>query len=196
VKNEEFLEYINGPDLLVFSDPVFHFSPCEYSAQFRDNIIEVVRKYKCFVTIPNDTVPLMLAHYPELKNYLIGMPTKKEFNIPSLDAFYVKRTANILTLYMIPMASAISDKIYIIGADGRKPDEKYFWNHSSSAQYNDLMQTAFKTHPSFFRDRDYRDYYEEHCFSLEKLIEYGESLRKQYISLTPSFIPALKIRQN
>jgi hypothetical protein len=196
VKNAEFLEYIGGPDVLVFADPVFHFSPCEYSALFRDHVISVVRKYGCFVIVQEYTVPLLTKHYPELTNFLIGMPIGKDFNIPSYEKFYVKGFSNILTLYMLPIASAISDEIFIIGADGRNPDEKYFWKHSSSAQYDNLMETVFETHPSFFRDRDYADYYQKHCKNLEKLITYGESFGKNYFSLTESYIPALKKRQN
>lgn len=195
VKNDTFLEYVNGPDLLVFADPVFHFSPCEYSAQFRDHVLDVVRKYGCFVMVPDMAMPLLLAHYPELKSKLIGMPSGRSLNIPSIDKFYVKKSSNILTFLMVPIASAVAKKVFIIGADGREPNEKYFWKHSSSVQYDNLMKTAFETHPSFFRDRDYKDYYETHCKYLEKLISYGESMGIQYYSLTPSYVPALKKRQ-
>lgn len=195
VKNDEFLEYIDGPDVLTFADPVFHFSPSEYSALFRDEVIKVYNKYKPFIIVPEYTVGLLLAHYPELKDRIIGMKHKKgEFNFPTSDKFWIKGSANILTLYMLPIASSISDEINIIGADGRDPNEKYFWKHSSSAQFDDLMQTVFETHPSFFRDRDYKDYYEEHCNFLENLIKFGESKGKKYYSLTGSFIPALKQR--
>ncbi len=196
VKNDEFLEYIGKPDLLVFADPVFHFSPSEYSSLFRDYVLKVFTKYKCFIVIPDKTVPLMLAHYPELNNYIIGMKAKKEkFNFPTVNDFYIRSSANILTLYMLPIASSVSKEINILGADGRDPDEKYFWKHSSLAQFDDLMQTVFETHPSFFRDRDYKDYYRKHCDFLNNLIEYGESKGKKYISLTNSHIPALNKRE-
>ncbi|UGV40300.1 hypothetical protein J7W08_09460 [Methanococcoides orientis] len=195
VKNDTFLEYVNGPDILVFADPVFHFSPCEYSSQFRDHVLDVVRKYGCYVMVPDMAMPLLIAHYPELKSKLIGMPSGRSLNIPSIDKFHVKKSSNILTFLMLPIASAVAKKVFIIGADGREPNEKYFWKHSSSVQYDELMKTAFETHPSFFRDRDYKDYYETHCKYLEKLISYGESMGIQYYSLTSSYVPALKKRQ-
>ena len=89
----------------------------------------------------------------------------------------------------------MTDEINIIGADGRNPDEKYFWQHSQSAQFGNLMNTVFEIHPSFFRDRDYKDYYDEHCNFLNDLIEYGEKQGKKYLSITSSFIPALKKRR-
>jgi len=192
VKNDDFLEYIGGPDILTFADPVFHFSPNEYSALFRDEVLKVYRRYKPYIIVPFNTVSLILAHYPELKDRIIGVQTKQdEFHFPTSDQLWVKSSANILTLYMLPIASSVSKKIYILGADGRNPDEKYFWKHSSSAQFDDLMQTVFETHPSFFRDRDYQDYYEEHCQFLNDLIEFGEQKGKKYLSLVPSYIPVL-----
>ena len=196
VKNDEFLEYIGSPDLLVFADPVFHFSPSEYSAVFRDEVLKVHEKYKPYIIVPFDTVGLLLAHYPQLKDRIIGMKGKKDpFNFPTPQNLWIKSSANILTLYMLPMASSIADEINIIGADGRNPDEKYFWQHSKSAQFGDLMNTVFETQPSFFRDRDYKDYYEEHCNFLNDLIEHGEGKGKKYFSLTKSYIPALKNRE-
>jgi hypothetical protein len=196
VKNDEFLEYIGSPDLVVFADPVFHFSPNKYSAVFRDEILKVYDKYKPHIIVPFDTVGLLLVHYPQLEDRLIGMKVKNDsFNFPTSENLWTKGSSNILTLYMLPVASSITDEVNIIGADGRKPDEKYFWQHSKSVQFGDLMNTVFETHPSFFRDRDYKDYYEEHCVFLNDLIEYGEVKGKKYFSLTNSYIPALRTRK-
>lgn len=196
VKNEAFLNYIGKPDILVFADPVFHFSPCKYSAVFREQMVHVVEKYDCYIATTFESVPLLLRHFPQLENRIIGikMHKRKPINFPSGENLYVKSVNNILTLLMLPVASALTSEIGVIGADGRKPDEKYFWKHSSSVQMDDLMDTAFETHPSFFRDRDYADYYEEHCEYLEKLINFGEARGRKYYSLTASYIPAFQKR--
>jgi|GEM_PF-688577 len=194
VKNKKLLRHIK-PDLLVFADPVFHFSPCEYSRRFREDVMDTIREFGCFCLIPDYTVPLILAHYPELEAKIIGMPSKSSFNFPSNEEFYTRSSSNILTLYMIPVASAISDDIYVLGCDGRQKSETYFWKHNDNTQYGDLMETAFRMHPSFFRDRVYQDYYDEHCEFLRDLIEYGEYLGKSYFSLTKSHIPVLHERE-
>lgn len=196
VKNTDFLDYIEKPDLLVFADPVFHYSPCLYSATFREYMIKVVNKYDCFVATNIESIPLLLHHYPQLETKIIGIKKDKKYPIhfPKSDNLIVKSTHNILTLFMLPIASALCNEIVVLGADGRKPDEKYFWKHSSSVQLDELMQTAFDTHPSFFRDRDYADYYSEHCTYLEKLITFGEKHGKKYYSLTESHIPAFAKR--
>ena len=191
VKNKSLLHHIK-PQLIVFADAVFHFSPCRYSVTFRQMMLEAVQEFQSYIMVPAQYVPLYLAHYPELGNKIIGMPIcDKKYNFPTVNNFYVQRSTNIMTLFMLPVASAVADEIFIIGADGRKPDENYFWQHSSSSQLNNLMQTVFDTHPAFFRDRIYTDYYNEHCRLLENSIKHGESRGKRYYSLTPSYIPVL-----
>jgi hypothetical protein len=196
IKNKEFIKYIGGADLLVFADPVFHFGVSKYGEQFRKDVLDYIRETPSYIVVPEFTVPLLSQHYPEIKKYLIGIPAKNidNYNFPTVKNFYVKGTANILTLFMLPIASSITDKIYIFGADGRQKNETYFWKHSKSAQYKDKMNDAFIVHPSFFRDRDYEDYYETHCKLLETLLKYGEENGKEYYSLTPSYIPSFKKR--
>ena len=206
VKNKTLLRHIK-PHLLTFADPVFHFSPCHYSAEFGRMVLETVEEFQCYVMLPYFNVPLYLAHYPELESKVIGMgmpmhwmpvqwmPTHvKEYNFPTPERFYVRASGSIMTLFMLPVVSSVSKEIFIIGADGRQPDESYFWRHSPSSQFDDLMQTVVDTHPSFFRDRVYTDSYVEHCKFLEALIHYGESLGKRYYTLTPSYIPVLAQR--
>jgi hypothetical protein len=229
VKNKALLEHIK-PQLLVFQDLAFFFGPSRYSAEFRQMMIETVRKFQCYIMVPYHSVPLLLAHYPELESKIIGvqipgivdmsvreiiwmliriskrifnsslpLPTKipghgEEFNFPTPDKLYVRASTNVMTTSMLPVVSSICEEIYIIGADGRKPDESYVWTYNPSSQLGDIMQTIFDTHPSIFRDSVYTDYYKEHCDFFENLLRYGESMEKKYYSLTPSYIPALAKR--
>lgn len=194
VKNDSFIKYMKEIDLITFADPVFHFGPSDYAEIFRKDVLNLLKTSEAYISVPEINVPLMIKHYPELKNRIIGIKSESVWNLPSKKKLYVKNTSNILTLLMIPLASSVADTIFILGADGRNSNEKYFWNHSSSAQYTDYMETVFKAHPSFFRDRVYEDYYKEHCKTLENLIQYGEFLGKVYLSITKSFIPALENR--
>jgi hypothetical protein len=197
VKNKEFLKRVGGADLLTFADPVFHFSYNKYSQVFREEVIETFRRYKCFVAVPIHVFPLFYQHYPELREHLIGMVFHHDagkYNIPSKENFWVRDTANILATLMLPLASVVANEVNIIGADGRKPDEKYFWAHNPTVQFNDLMSTVFEAHPSFFRDRDYKDYYDEHCQHCQKLLSHAEKKGRNFFSLTPSYIPAFTAR--
>lgn len=196
VKNKDFLNYIRKPDILVFADPVFHFGPSEYSAEFRDYVLETMEAYPdLIVCVPKKAKPLLMAHYPIFKGRLVGMDVSSEYHFPDSGELKVRGSSNILTLYMLPIASSLAKEIFVIGADGREKGENYFWKHSKTAQLGNQMNSAFNVHPSFFRDRDYVDYYDEHCEFLEGLISYGENnFSKKYFSLTKSFIPSFKKR--
>jgi len=73
VKNKSLLGYIK-PQLLVFGDPVMHFSPSRYATTFRQAALEAVNEFNCYIMTQEYSVPLYLAHYPELENKIIGMP--------------------------------------------------------------------------------------------------------------------------
>lgn len=195
-KNVEFLEYIESPHIMCFADAVFHFGNSDYAQQFRADVAALFEKYKCFIVLPDTALPLFYYNYPQMRPYLIGIEStyKGRFNIPSENQLWHFNTGNVLSFLMLPIASALVNDIRIFGADGRENNETYFWKHSTTAQYTGLMATAFEEHPSFFRDRDYTDYYDTHCESLRRLIEFGENKNKVYSCITPSFIPALKDR--
>ena len=229
VKNKALLNHIK-PHLLTFGDPMFHFSPCRYAATFRQMALAAVNEFQCYIMTQEYSLPLYLAHYPELESKLIGIPApgvwemslgeiigmvlrrphkmpwftkipghKEEYNFPTPDKLYVRLTGSVLPSFMIPVVSSVCKEIYIIGADGRdpnerKPDETSVWSYSSSSQFGDLMQTAFNTHPSYFRDQPYTFDYKIYCENFEGLLCFGESLGKRYYSLTPSYIPALAKR--
>jgi len=196
VRNTDFIDYIDGADLLVFADPVFHFGVSKYADQFRLDVVKYMEKTPSYIVVPEYTIPVLESNYPSLKGWLIGMPHKniETFNFPTEDKFFVKGTSNILTLFMLPIASAIANNISIFGADGRKKNETYFWKHSKSAQYGNKMNDAFEVHPSFFRDRDYKDYYNLHCNRLELILRTGEKQGLKYTSLSRSYIPSLRRR--
>jgi hypothetical protein len=196
VRSDELLEHIQ-PDILTFADPVFHLGPSTYAAQFRRDAVEAIQKYDCWCFVPEPGDVLLRSHHPEIAERIIGMPVDADVSnhFPSSEALFVGGTSNIMTLLMLPIASALTRDVAIIGADGREESDSYFWKHSSIAQYEGLMVSAVETHPSFFRDRVYTDYYEQHVETLREQIEQGEARDCRYASLTPSHIPVLSERE-
>lgn len=193
VKNDAFMEF-NNPDILVFADPVYHFSWNAYAEKFRSDVLKTAEKYDVFILIPDNMVALMLKHFPQLSNKLIGIGRSTEFNFPSEKNPRVYVTDNILTYLMLPVASSLADTVYMLGADGRSPDDKMFWKHNSTVQYDGLMQTVVDAHPSFFRDRNYIEYQQHHDKVMRELFEYGESKGKRYISLNRSYLSCVNER--
>jgi len=198
VRNDDLLDHLD-PDVLTFADPVFHFGPSEYAVQFREDAARAIREYDLVAIVPEEYRELLVGHYPDLVDRVVGMRSVYDDTIrfPTAEDLQVMGTANIMTKLMLPVASELTDHVRIVGADGRKEEESYFWEHSDIGQYDDeLMNTAFETHPAFFRDRVYTDYYEQHVELLKNVIEYGEKRGIEYDSLTPSYIPCLKKREN
>jgi hypothetical protein len=191
------LEHLD-PDILTFADPVFHFGPNEYAAQFREDAVRALRNFDCWCIVNTPGDALLRKQFPQIADRVIGIPSRSElseFHFPGPDELFVRSTGNIMTLFMLPIASALADRIHVFGADGREENESYFWEHSSIAQYDGLMNSAVKEHPSFFRDQLYSEYYDKHTRLMGKLIKYGEEKRKKYSSITPSNIPALSKRE-
>jgi hypothetical protein len=194
VKNAEFLDFIKGPDILTFADPAYHFGPSAYADAFRECVKARFCQHDFFIVVPRDKMPLLLRHYPDFEGKIVGMPRGREFNFPDERDFWIKGSDNILSMYMLPVASALARSVYIIGADGRDPKDKLFWTHSRTAQFNGLMRALIETHPSFFSDLHYENYYKKHCDFLEKFFRFGAVRGREYLSLTESKIPAIRSR--
>ncbi|MCA1202278.1 hypothetical protein [Priestia flexa] len=195
VKNKTLLEHIK-PNVIVFGDPVLHFSISNYSEEFRKHLVDAVKKYGAYCLVPENSADLIAMNMPDIADYIIGVPTNaKDITFLTPHNFKVKSSSNILTLLMLPIASGLFDTINIIGSDGRNKNEKTFWQHSKASQFNELMESVYKSHPSFFRDRIYTDYYKRHVNYLESLMVIGEQRGKKYHSLEFSHIKSLQERR-
>jgi len=198
VKNSAFLERIQ-PDLLVFLDPAYHFGVSRYAAEFRRCAVAALHNYpQCTCLVPEAYLPLARAFLgAELQERLIGMPinSRGRFNLPSPQAFFARHTGNVLTQLMLPVGLALANQAWLVGADGRRPQDPGFWVHSGTVQMGNLMASLYAAHPSLARDEDVPGYYARHCRRVERLLCFAsERFGKQVRSLTPSFIPALARR--
>ena len=193
VKDQAFLDHVR-PKILTFADQAFHFGLSDYAATFRRDVISVLHKYQCKCIVPQERALLLALHYPEITDFLIAMPLGSQLNFPTPEVLFVETTENIMSLFMVPVASALANTVYFCGADGRAPQERYFWQYADPAQYQSLLHTVAEWHPSFFRDRHIETYYKKHCQTLERQLAYGEERGVCYVSLTQSYIPALSRR--
>jgi hypothetical protein len=198
VKNAGLLEQIE-PDVLMFSDPAYHFGISKYAASFRVYVCQAMENYPDMLCmVPERYYPLTAAFLgPEASRRLIGIPVLEleGFHFPTIKEFYVPKTGNILTQMMVPVASSAAGRIHILGADGRATGDKGYWSHAKSSQFSDQLRTIYASHPSLARDEDVEKYYQEHCQLLEAQLKYGEIMhQKTYVCQTPSMIPALANR--
>jgi hypothetical protein len=186
------------PNVICFMDPVFHYGPSRYAAAFRRDLLRAADETDALLVTFELWAGLLLAHHPELADRLVILRMLKggpAWRWPDRERMAVRMTGNVLTNAMLPIAFALTDRVQIAGCDGRGAGERYFWRHNAATQYSDeLMASAFDAHPAFFRDRDYADYYEDHCQDLEELLTAGEAAGKRSVAVTPSHIPALHRR--
>lgn len=191
VKNRRLLVHAN-PLAICFGDSVFHFGPSEYAFLFRDYLVGAVKEHDCFAVTREREARFPLRHYPELENHLVGLRNDAHsWKMPTVEEMRVQGASNILTLVMLPVAAALASEVLIGACDGREPDEEYFWHHDPSVQYEGMMGTVFESHPAFFRDRIYSDYYKEHWHQLEDQLSTWEKGGWSFLNLTHSYIPAL-----
>jgi hypothetical protein len=185
------------PNIIACTDPVFHFGPSRYAAAFRRDLVRAANEVNAIVLCGHDFSGPLLSFHPELSERLAVIPHQLggPWRWPTSRNPTLRQAGNVLTGLMLPVALMLADEVAIAGADGRQASEKYFWKHNTSLQYSDeMMQTVFDAHPSFFRDRDYADYYEQFCADLEALSELAERSGKAVHGAAPSWVPALRAR--
>ncbi|MGK2954307.1 MAG: hypothetical protein ACSLFI_01365 [Solirubrobacterales bacterium] len=195
VLDHELMKVVN-PQIVVFLDPVFHFGPSSYAAQFRAKVREAAEEFDFEIVIASKYLPVLAAALPELLDRTIAIPFKpgRYFNFDLKEDFEVRATANVLTFMMIPLAGTFAKTIGMLGCDGRPMNESgHFWKHHPSTQLGSELDALRRVHPGFF-DIEYNDYYLEHCRTLEAEIEAGERAGLDFVSLAPSHIPALAER--
>ncbi len=196
VRNKGLLDRIHPP-LVVIADPIFHAGPSSYAATFRKELISALDRYDSFLIVPLRDYHIYKTYLPiRFHDRIASIPYKTE-DVPNLDlndSYYVTATANVLTLFLLPLATTFFEEIVIAGCDGRPiNDSKYFWGHDKASQFNDQMELIKKAHPAFFAI-DYNDYYLEHCKILEAWLTKAEREGRHIENMTPSYIPALRER--
>ncbi|MEQ8664782.1 MAG: hypothetical protein RIC16_03575 [Rhodospirillales bacterium] len=196
IKNDELMDIVR-PKIVVCADPVFHAGPSEYAAEFRRTLNRFLHKHDAHVVTLVDYVATICSALDESHwDRVIGVSQgdMPEDNLNLIDNQTVRPTENILTLLMLPLAMTLTDKISILGCDGRSfVQDSYFWKHDTKSQFGDLMEGAKLTHPAFFK-RDFNDYYIAHCQVLERLFVSGERAGKRIRMITPSYLPPLAKR--
>lgn len=196
VRNYELLERLKPP-LIVAADPIFHAGPSSYAAEFRKDLIRAMDMYGSYLIVPQRDYHIYLAHMPaHLVERIAALPMAPG-DKPNLDlsaTYQVTTTANVLTLFLLPMAATFFKEVRILGCDGRPMSENsYFWSHDKASQINDKMTDIQKAHPAFFAI-DFDDYYLTHCKILAAWLDAMEGVGRVVTNYTPSYIPALAMR--
>ncbi len=196
--NKKLLQKVK-PDILFFADPLFHYGPSKYAAEFRDSVKQVLDDYPDLFIVSTIKYFYMLSTlFSNYKDRIICIPVEAEgvinLDIDKNDSFFVRATDNIFTLLMLPVASAVSEEIYTIGVDGKPLSlNDKFWRYGKNTQNNDSYDSLKRLHPGFF-NLDYNDFYLKHCDVVGAYINRIEVGGTKVSSLTASYIPGLRRR--
>ena len=189
ILDDELMGHLN-PHIVVCADPVFHFGPSHYAAEYRRVLRRRLAAAAQLVAIvPLRYRPFLVDLMPEAEDRIIGIPLLPTTDRMVLDLsaeFAVAPLPNILTLLMLPIAATLANEIDVIGFDGRGPGETKFWQHGHRVQMHDLMPTVERLHPAFF-GLDHVDYYHQHVTTVESMVQSCEAKGIIVSSLAPSF---------
>src|SRR5262249_29072050 len=196
VRNRILLERIR-PRLIVSADPVFHAGCSSYAGAFRSSLGEALDATGAYLAIQERDAHIYRAYLPpRLSSRIIPIPIAygSGVNFDFQRRFALYATKNVLTMFMLPIAFALADRIAVLGCDGRPvSDNRYFWRHDSASQFDSHMESVKRTHPGFFT-LSYNAYYALHCETVRRWIVAAERAGKTVENLTPSYIPALADR--
>jgi len=194
VNNKELLQKIN-PSIIVATDTVFHSGYSKYAEEFRKKTCKVLDEYpQCFFLVPTRDLLIYKSNMnPIYHNRIIGIEGKKNIstNLNLLKRQVVKSTSNVLTFFMLPLATTISKEILLIGFDGKgKNENNKFWSYEKKSQFIEQMKYTKIAHPAFYKV-NYQEYNTTHLKEVEKIIDILIDKKVDIRSLTPSHIPTI-----
>lgn len=197
VRNTRLMDQLTPP-LIVAADPVFHAGPSTYAATFRADLAQAMDRYGSTLIVPMRHRHVYESALPDtLKDRIVGIPVMPNVSVPNMDltdSLFVAGTGNVLTLFLLPLAATLFERIHVLGCDGRPlHEDDYFWTHDTASQITDKMADVQAAHPAFFA-RGYNEYYVGHCRTLERWVQAAEARGRTIVNLTPSHIPALNRR--
>lgn len=193
VKSRELMDKFQ-PDIVVFTDPIFHAGWSDYAKEFREALTERFTERPFWMICNARDQYVFRGSLPKgMIERLIAVPQldTHKFNNDIQRNFWVRSSNNVLTLMMLPVAASLSQEISLAGFDGRPLDANdYFWTHGAKAQFQDKLTSIKADHPAFF-NISYDDYYGDFVADCEGIFKSLERAGAQIKALSPSHNPAL-----
>lgn len=140
------------PHFLVAGDAIYHFGHNQYATSFRRDLKKCLKLHEVLFMYPALYHPFVKEEFSDFSHLLVPVPTSDsdQLNNDLLNNFHLPSLGNVLNLLLLPLATSITKKVYLLGFDGRKPDDKLFWTNSSDHSYSEHIPDIQKKHPRFF----------------------------------------------
>ncbi len=162
--------------VLSFADPLFHFSYDESALNFIKSIKKIEGEIN-YLIVPSSAIPIIKS--AKINANLIGVTSSKKmqenFKIKN-NKIYTKNTHNVLTQYMLPVATSLSKRV-ILGAVTLELESELdsVWDYDKNIGEATDKSFAFKY--SFFKDRNFKQYYRYHNKMLDKILKKNPNIK-------------------
>lgn len=167
IKSSEYCS-ITKPNIIIFSDPVFHSSPSKYTERFYNDLNKYLEKN-------NDTfIITTIRDYFVTESKIVNNKNIIYLTfsqVTDLNKLLVKVTGNVATGFAFPLIDYLDlTKNYLYGFTGKPDikDETYFWEHNNEVQYPKEKEDCKLIFPAFF-DISFEQYNTNH---LNHTLEY------------------------
>jgi len=161
--------------VLSFADPMFHFSTHKIALDFLKEVKDN-ENYIDYLIVPINTFPIIKALDLNIK--IIGVTSSNKIktfiSVENID-IVTKKTHNILTQYMLPIAMSISNSIFLAAVSTSKTNNDKLWQYDEKLVRKNEKSFAFRY--SFFKDRNFSAYYNHHFKYLNAIIMENKNIK-------------------
>jgi len=188
------------PDFIVCTDAIL-FGPSLFAGAFRSDLVAYLRENPECTLVTLETYFDHFSRYYQPGSNVCSIPkaTTDDIVIDLRKNYVAHPYGSILNRIQLPLASTLSDRVFLLGFDGRDPagdaegKQAQKWGYSDDSYYARLRRTIVEAHPHQ-SDVDQHGYSLYNSNNAEHIISLGERAGIEYYSITDSHIPALKKR--
>ena len=189
------------PHYIVAGDAIYHFAHNLHATSFRNDLKKALSRHEALFLFPALYYPFLKEEFKDFKHLLIPIPlgNHQQLNTNLLSDFRLPALGNVLNLLLLPLATSITKKVYLLGFDGRKPSDTLFWTNSSDHSYTEYIPDIQKHHPKFFDyfidDKNPFKYVNKfHGDALDNNLVALEKSGYEFITLAPSYTATMQKR--
>jgi hypothetical protein len=191
VCNKSILKIIK-PHFIVAGDHFWNMG-CSYLTNlFLEDSFDWINHNDCFFVLPLECFNLISQHYPQYIDRIIGIPYGQTVYNPDLQKkFSIKASYGVFFEFLLPIASTLSNEIYMLGFDGNIPNydnsRKVAFPHFKDAEYPDeIIKTIYETRPGYY-ERDLNSFRQSFDREFYEIIKKYRSFGKNIVSLEKSY---------
>ena len=140
------------PHFLVAGDAIYHYGHNNYAVSFRRDLKRCLQLHESLYVYPALYHPFLKKEFKEFAHLLVPIPAgdSERMNNNLLQDFHLPLLGNVLNLLLLPLATSLTKKVYLVGFDGRAPSDKLFWSNSNDHSYAEHIPDIQVKHPRFF----------------------------------------------